>query len=245
MKTLLLIPVAVLLASCQSAPDFPAPKSDSGQILVRLNGAERDGVTGPKSEVVQADYGSERVSVEEGKAFQRVDYNEIQDVVVVIESDQPLGKSTRTNRETLTVGRDFSNAQLVLTANAPVLEIVNERDSSVTLYSANADGEGFDVTIGAGETATVRDITTGRFEIFCDEDEDLYCVLIVPDVPHARVQRVTSDEPAFFDGLPSGEYRVHVYAPRLPVEEKTVRVTHGKRATVDVALTVNDLPEAP
>ncbi|MCZ7606389.1 MAG: carboxypeptidase-like regulatory domain-containing protein [Planctomycetota bacterium] len=53
----------------------------------------------------------------------------------------------------------------------------------------------------------------------------------------------SSDDDAFFDMLPPGEYEVHVHAPRLPAWSRKVKVTAGKRETLTAELTVNNLPK--
>lgn len=236
---------ALCLAGCGGMPSFPDPDPGRGQIVVDLRGEPREGVGGPATEEVVGDYTISRRSVEQGQAFERVDYDEIEDVVV-ISRDVPAAVADIPSLARLEVTDDgFGAAQLLLAENPPLpnkLTVHNGRESEVTLFAFSDTDEYFEVTVKPGETGEVKQLAAGRYEIMCEQDEDLECTLYVVDVPFAWIG--SSDEYPFIDGLNPGEYTLEVHPPRLPTVMRDVRVTADERTIETIELTVNDLPKA-
>lgn len=237
---------------CSSTPSYPAPTAGSGQILVQLNGQAKDGVTGPKKREVRGEYSIERENVEQGRAFERVDYDELEDVVVVLDGgvpilrDVPIGSASA---PVLKVTEDGFDRLNIASGHQPnfhklftSIQVKNERGSKLTIYGFNEDGDSFEVTVPANGEATAKVSDDGTYEVYCDEDEALHCTWHA--VTKGEVWVGPSDEAAFFDNLPPGEYEVRVFPPRLPDWSRTVKVSAGKRETITAELTVNDLPKA-
>ncbi|MBZ0136144.1 MAG: hypothetical protein K8I27_07215 [Planctomycetes bacterium] len=249
---LLLVGLALTaISGCASAPSYPPPKADSGQILVQLNGKAKEGVGGPKRETVEQEYSRTRESVEQGKAFERVDYEELEEVIVVVSSGLPILEDTPiTDKATVTLtvnGDGFDRSQVVsgpLSVFRKVLSgirIRNELDHPLLIYGFSKDGDSFEVEVPANGEAQANVIQAGIYEVYCEQDESMSCVWHA--VTRGKVWSGPSDEQAFFDRLPAGTYEVLVYPPRLPVWSRTITVTAGKRETVTADLTVNDLPK--
>ncbi len=241
----------LLLGACATGPNYPDPQPGYGQILVKLNGVPKEGVTGPKREEVRGEYSSMLESVEQGKAFERVDYESIDDVVALLKDASsattgfiaPLGSGTLTVEEA-----GFDRLQVVSLAVAakgtrpPSLTVTNMRATPVTIYGYSDDNRGFEVEVPANSTAEASVVGSGLFDVFCLEDPDLHCRWIV--ATEGWVWQGPSEHGAFFDELRGGDYEIHVYAPRLPVRTARASVTLGKRTQIAVDLTVNDLPKA-
>lgn len=242
---------ALFVGACSSTPSYPPPQSGSGQILVQLNGQPREGIGGPKREEVVEEYSTSRESVEQGKAFERVDYDEIEDVVAVIDTgvptlpDVPLKPFFTPEFRLDEEGFDRSQYLAVKNRRGPKgrvsIAVHNTLDRDVLVFGVNADDDFFELTVSKGALATVSFSAAGRYDVYCEADESFHCVLLVAEGPYAWIG--TSDESAFFDHLPPGSYDVTVYAPRLPAWNRRVTVTAGKRETVTADLTVNDLPK--
>ncbi|MCC7509130.1 MAG: hypothetical protein IT464_07120 [Planctomycetes bacterium] len=227
------------LAGCASAPSYPDPQPGSGQILVTLNGQAREGVKGPAREDEHGEYSITRTSVEKGRDFERVNYKAISDVVVIVPEAAMTTRGLASSVELVVDEAGFSRSQLVMSPGTE-LTVRNRRDTALTVLGFSG-ADFFELTVKPGASASTRVAAAGTYEIACDEDESLAGTLFVTG---SMYWSGTSDEGAFFDALPPGEYTVEVYAPRLPSSTRRLTVSGGKRQTVAVDLTVNDLPKA-
>lgn len=245
MMRLCLIAV-LLLVGCSLTPNWPEPTGADGQVLVNVRASPREGVSGPVKRNVGT-YGRRMKSVESDRRFTRVDYDDLPDIVVVLE-----GAAGSTSAEfgapptdpELSVGRrGFDHDQILLT---PACEysftIENSRDDELMFYTMGKTGDGFDLLLAPGSHKKVSLRTPGVYDLYVDEDESLYARIVV--VGHNSARVVEADEGAFFDGLSPGSYRVRVHALRLPEWERTVNVRAGGRVTLEAELTVNTLPKA-
>lgn len=232
------------LAGCAGMPSFPDPEPGQGQIVVDLKGEPREGVGGPARETVIDGYSVGSQSVEQGKRFERVDYDAIEDVVVIVGAASGRRSTAPSAAAVEITGDGFSRSQLLLAGNSSLpntLTVTNRRDDELTVFAFSDTDEYFEVTIKPGETGKVGRLAAGRYQMMSDEDEDLYCVLFVTEARLAWIG--PSDDYPFFDGLAPGEYELRVYAPRLPEWSKLVNVTAGERTIVAARLTVNELPK--
>jgi len=236
------------LSACASGPSFPDPQPGKGQIVVSLKATPKEGVTGPRKDRVVDDYATSHESVESGKQFQRVKYEAIADTVVLCSG----GTGPRT--ATLVAGKEgLDHSQLALSlagAETPgKVSITNQRDKALTFVAVPRDTEVVgagaigsapivDITVAPDQTATLNLVTAAIYDLTCDEDEALACVVYVTN---GGAWIGTTKEKAFFDGLTPGEYDVIVYGPRLPVVRKTVKVAAGAREQAEAELTVNRL----
>jgi len=238
------------LASCASAPSLPDPQPGKGQIVVKLKATPKEGVTGPKKERVQDDYATSHDSVEGGKQFQRVKYDAIADTVVLCSG------GTGPRSASLVAGKDsLDHSQLALslgTGTEPgTVSITNERASALTFVAVPREDDVVGVKSGGGESARIVDLTVAPgataklslavaaiYDVTCDEDEKLACVVYVTN---GGAWIGTTKEWAFFDGLAPGEYDLIVYGPRLPVVRATAKVSAGQRSETQAELTVNRL----
>jgi hypothetical protein len=229
----------------ESCASYPEPLGEIGQILVRLRGEPKKGVGGAET----GGYGVAPESVDQGGAFERVDYGDLQDVVVVVDPGGTLPEGVpgpAPVAAALHLGKDgFNRLQLLAVTAGPggaaSFTLSNQRDSAVHIFGSSETGALFEAAVDAKARRSIRVSEVGRYDIYCDEDESLHCVLFVTDRP-AWIG--SSRSGAFFDDLRPGEYAVTVYPPRLPKWFKRVTVTAGQRATLTAPLTVNNLPQA-
>lgn len=230
-----LVLALALTSACTTTPSYPEPTVDSGQILIELKGEAKDGVTGPKSTRDRTDYESTGRSVEQGKAFERVNYEELEDVVVIIKG---AGNSGQAGGASVEIGRDgFSRSQLMMDKGSE-LSIRNRRDAALTVVGFSAD-EFFEIKVAANATATTRVAASGSYVVTCDEDETLSCTLFVLGDDAGWIGN--SSDAAFFNGVAPGEYSVFVHGPRLPCWYGKAKVTAGNRVTLNAGLTVNKM----
>lgn len=241
------IVLVLVLAGCGSTPSYPQPAGDNGQILLQLNGEPRDGAPKAKSREVRGEYTTGRQSVEQGKAFERVDYDELEDVVVIVDAGAPVLRDVPelapSAGEITLDDEGFNRTQYLARSRkgGASFTLHNQRKQAVHLYGFNESDDSFEAEISAGALGTVKVAKPGRYDVYCEEDESLHCVLFITQGGLDWIG--SSDDVAFFDYLPPGEYDVHVHAPRLPVWSRKVKVTAGKRETLTAVLTVNNLPK--
>ncbi|MCB9931960.1 MAG: hypothetical protein H6841_00900 [Planctomycetes bacterium] len=240
------VALCVLIAGCGSTPHYPPPQGGNGQILVQLNGEPKQGAPKAKMGEVRDDYNIRRESIEQGKAFERVDYDALEDVVVIVSGGTTSLVSAPPAATELELDDDgFNRAQMLVVIRAggksASFTLHNQRKQAVHVYGFNERDGSFEGEISAGALGTVNVSQAGRYDVYCEEDDSLHCVLFVTDGDRAWIGN--SDADAFFDDLPAGEYEVRVYPPRLPAWTKTVEVTAGKRETLTAELTVNNLPK--
>lgn len=239
--------LVLVLVGCGSTPNYPQPAGDNGQILVQLNGAPREGAPKAKTREVRGEYTTGRQSVEQGKAFERVDYDALEDVVVIVETGgavlRDLPNLAPSAGEITVDDTGFNRAQYLARngKGGASFTVHNQRKQAVHLYGFSESDDSFEVEVSAGALGTVKVAKAGRYDVYCEEDDSLHCVLFVSNTGLDWIG--SSDEDAFFDMLPPGDYEVHVHAPRLPVWSRTVKVTAGKRETLTAELTVNNLPK--
>src|SRR5690606_6296617 len=67
-------------------------------------------------------------------------------------------------------GRDFGSFTLH-----------NQRKEPVHLYGFNAEDDSFEAEVSGGALGTVKVARPGRYDVYCEEDETLHCVLFVTD----------------------------------------------------------------
>lgn len=249
--------VCALLAGCAMGPSYPDPSPNSGQVLVHLQGQPREGVGGPATRTEVAEYSLVRRSVEEGDQYQRVDYDALEDVVVVLrrtdggrfigqlhtEAWRNADLDSWDPRVHLRAGeRGFDHTQRIgyePDDEGPSLVVSNARAEALDLYFISAAGEVFELAVAAGASAGIR-LAAGTYEVECDQQDQLYCTVYLLDKEAGWIG--SSRYSAFFDTLPPGRYEVTVYPPRLPSWSSAVDVAAGERAVVTAPLTVNELP---
>lgn len=248
--TILFLALSLGLAGCKSAQTFPQPTADEGQVLVTLTGVPKTGVTGPKSESTDI-YSNSEMSVERGKRFERVDYDEIENVVVILERVDGEGLVSNGgfsfgNIEILIDDDGFMHGQYsIVDGDRNAVEIHNKTGDAINVFGINEKDASFSFSIPKGKYKSLEPSFFdnpnhgGKWTISIDEMADVMGdITVVNGLSWVG----SSDEGAFFGNLEAGEYIVRVIAPRLPEVTKTLTVTKGKRSTVAVKLTVNGLP---
>ncbi|MCF6227092.1 MAG: hypothetical protein L3J82_00265 [Planctomycetes bacterium] len=245
---LLLLIISISIAGCKSTPNYPQPTPGEGQVLVTLTGVPKAGVTGPSEEISDS-YSGDTMSVERGKRFQRVDYDEIEDVVVILErvDGNPI-YSVAIEDLTIVIEDDgFDSSLYAVKLGIGWLNFKNESDTTVYVVLADEENAPWGINVGDNSTSGMGENYpgmpdgAGEWTVTIDEIESAEAIVIAT---HGLIWTGTSDEQAFFGNLDEGEYIVRVIAPRLPVVTKTITITEGKRSTINVKLTVNTLPKA-
>ena len=82
--------MAIVLMGCAGAPGYSEPQGSHGQLLVKLKGEPKKGLRGPRRDDIPEDYDFDLESGEQGRAFERVDYRDLPDVVVIADPGSAL-----------------------------------------------------------------------------------------------------------------------------------------------------------
>jgi hypothetical protein len=235
----------LLLAACGSTQKLPDPAPGTGQIVVRLEGAAREGVRGPAREDKMGEYEITSESVEKGRDFERVNYSAIEDVVVLCNSGSGPA------RQTLPIGPfgpERRQLAMSLSGSQPaVLQLNNRREGTQTIWAVPRDEWGsithpapvLDVSVAAKASAELKFSQPGVYDLYCDEDEYFECTVYVVV---GGSWTGPSNEAVVFNNLNPGNYELIVIPPRLPVQQHKATVAVGQRSEVKARLTVNALP---
>ncbi|MFO0983426.1 MAG: hypothetical protein U1E76_17115 [Planctomycetota bacterium] len=230
----------LLAAACSLIQRHPEPKPGMSQILVEVKALPKTGIKPPQREPGSG-YGGMYASVEEDWRYRRVDYADLQDVVVLLEGGALPGPAPP-HAPRLVAAREHDLITLdhdqVLIAPDGRLELHNRTDRPLHFYSTSEAWHWLELTVPPASGATAAAPAPGQHELLCEEDEALKTTVVC--APCGAVAR--SGDELLFDDLPPGEYRVLVIAPRLPAFAATVKTRAGERTTVAARLTVNDLP---
>lgn len=256
MKQAVIICVALacaLLAGCAMGPSYPEPQPDSGQLLIELMGQPREGVGGPVTYTDVQHYALVKRSIEQGRAYERVEYDALEDVVVVLQradgkpsQPNPWGDSGMYSEDVgvnITAGEDGFNCVqelgIALAVDFKLLRVENKRSAALDLYFISDKGDVLTLNVPADDSATIE-LSAGTYEVECDQDEALTCTIYIL---HQQAGWIgNSRDGAFFDFLAPGKYEIMVYPPRLPSWSASADVEAGRRATVTAPLSVNQLP---
>lgn len=245
----LMLAAATLPFGCATAPTYPPPAADKAQVVVKVTATPKAGVQAPRTE---GQYDKE--SVEKGRRFTRVNYSKMDCIaVVLIGESRWMGPEDGNEVEIASHGftRDLSIGFMKQTVNghgipaACSFSFRNNRSTSLTLFGSTPSNETngtFEIRVPANGVATCALVSAGLYDVYCDEDENLYCQILATSSTYAQL--CESGGEAFFEGLAPGAYEVEVYAPRLPVWRMKVNAVAGKRETLYAEVTVNKLPKA-
>lgn len=243
----LMLAAATLPFGCATAPTYPPPAADKAQVVVKVTATPKAGVQAPRTE---GQYDKE--SVEKGRRFTRVNYSKMDCIAVVVKSANLMPRDGIRMAEVEVLQDGFATDLIlaeVLFDNSdsqwPTVTFRNGRDQALTLYGAaqGNDAAMFEVTVPANGKASCTLTKAGLYDVYCDEDEKLFCQIVATD-SSTLASLCESGGEVFFNDLPTGSYDVEVYAPRLPVWRMKVNATAGKRETLYAEVTVNKLPKA-
>lgn len=248
-----MLPLVLLLAACAATPEYPPPQAQSAQVVIKVTATPKAGVKPPRTE---GQY--EKESVEKGRRFTRVNYSEMDCIAVVVRpafapSRLEFGRNPRPEA-IVSIGADGFSRDLVAVCmdkvalygsrmSAAVVSFENRRGKPLTLFGAVQGGEEtFELTVAPGAKRDCTLAMEGIYDVYCDEDEKLFCQIVVTRSPFVAL--CESGGEVFFDALPPGQYEVEVYAPRLPLWRAKFNAVAGKREMVYAEVTVNGLPKA-
>ena len=226
--------VVLLMAGCQSVPQ---PAAGLAAVQVRV-------VAEPKAGAAPAAQGVKVYDAPSKKtygAFERVDYANLDRIVVWVERKAP--DVTSQGRPSLTVPLDpgKSAADLRAASVTQTISFRNEGPRAMNLYSVS-DGNDFDlgpVAPGGFARYTVR--SPGLIEVLTDSLEQPVATIYA--APSRWVAVARAGETIDFQNLPPGEYRIVSWHPRLPGSQTTATLRANEVGTASIKVGVNSLPK--
>ncbi|KAF0243412.1 MAG: hypothetical protein FD180_3396 [Planctomycetota bacterium] len=239
---LTLLALSVFAAGC-GGKEYPQPKPDRAQLLVKLAARAKEGVKGPKGDSGDG-YSSAGMSPERAKCYERVDYDDLEDIAVLLKGSSLGDGGPAPTSARLTISNDGPDHRLVLLGpkKHTQLTLRNSMKVTLTLGCMGPSGDGFLTSVPPGQEGVVTLSDPGIYELNCDEDECLHVTLVVAPTTWAALGK--SGDEVFFDGVVPGEIDVVIQAPRLPDVSRRVSATAGIRATVDAEVSVNRMEES-
>ena len=229
--------VTGLLAGCQS---LPAPAPGLASIRVRVTAEPKAGAA------LAADSGG----TYEGPAtrdlgsgsFERVDYQELDEIVVWLEpagdgaaagTMGPVTIEVAAKKSGMAVGKAVSVGQR--------FNLRNAGEQSGTFYSVS-DGNEVDLgTIAAGGQGGFIVRSTGLIEILSEGWKDP--VARVYAVPSRWVSVARAGSNVDFIDVPPGKYKLASWHPRLPGYEVDVKLSANQVSAATIKVGVNALPK--
>ncbi len=261
MKYLLMLVTALALGACtlpSGAGDSTTEQATDDrpcELVLKLRAAPKKGLRKLGS---AGDYGESSKTRADAR-IKRVDYENLTDIVVVIEGpgqDRPADADRSANSRGLEITADGFSSGLVsltllrardLTAGDSQLDreaeltLTNRTPGPLNVFSSADSASLVDVYLEPGESRTLALRHEGLIDLFCEEDETMQCRVVVSQSAFVRRGRAGQDLKMF---LPPGEFTVTVHAPRLPAWRGRVVMAGGLKTETTVVLGVNDLPKA-
>jgi hypothetical protein len=227
MKSAIFLIALALFAGCQSAPS-----AGMAELRLKIIAEPKTGAPADNAHVLAYD-----APVAAGGVYERVDYDNLDDVVVWLE---PGAGGKLEEREV-----DINGATSVygLTCAVSVGQTINLHNAGSTkanVYSVS-DGNQFDLGAmmpGAFGQYTVR--SPGLIEVLTDSQKGP--VALVYAAPTALVRVAHGGETVEFNNLRPGEYVVHSWHPRLPGHEMRVNLLADRASDASIKVGVNGLP---
>lgn len=191
-------------------------------------------------------YEFESSSPAETAAFSRVDYRQLENIVVWLE---PLWEEIPpTELPVVTIDFDTSRPPpdaipFYVTGIGGRLEFHNGASRNEVIYSLSEPNV-FDLgSVSSQAVASYEVRGPGLIDVFCDSVEAPLVHVFV--APSPLVRQITSRDKATFTDLRPGQYRVTCWHPRLPGSSATCTLQPDRLAAAVLTISVDTLPEIP
>lgn len=215
--------------------------------LPALHGGDLVGVVTAKPPAASAGGGGDgKYESRRYKFVERIDYAQLGDFVVYVES--PVPESGPAAAPGTVVQRNATFEPHVLpVARGTVVEWPNEDSIAHNVFSFaeihDGPGEpGFDLGLYTKEKVPrVKFEKVGRVDVFCSIHTNMHCVVLV--VPSRHFAAADARGRYAIRGLPAGTYRVKAWHERLPAKSLEVTVPAEGEVTADFTLGLGALPK--
>jgi plastocyanin len=177
------------------------------------------------------------------KYVEKIDYDQLRDFVVYLDQELPAGAPGAPTLATVTTTQKDANFE------PHVLPVVvgsrvrwpNEDDIFHNVFSM-AEAAPFDLGYYKKErTPEVVFEKVGQVDVFCAIHTKMHCIILV--VPNRFFAKADDAGRFTIPGIPAGTYRFKAWHERLPPKILAVTVPAEGVVSVDVVLSLGDLPK--
>jgi hypothetical protein len=242
MRLLLLMTVVALVAGCQSAP----PKSSAGMASVRVQVVARPKAgsrlaAAARGPAVYDDPGTTPAREPGAGAYETVDYDNVEDVIVWLEP--VTGSSTAPGAPlTVQVVADKVGGAIIAASVGQKIVLRNAGERPTDIYSVS-EGNEFDFKgVAAGGSVEYLVRSPGMVEVLTDPSKEPAARVYA--APSRWVARTRSGRGVDFVDVAPGRYAVVAWHARLPGARAEVELAADRRAQVRLEIGVNALPKA-
>lgn len=203
-------------------------------LQVKVIARPKEGVKIPAEKLLAYDAPAAK---QETGAFEKVNYSDLEDVVVWAE---PAGKSARAGEVKMVTVSD-KPGKLSVASIGQLVTFRNISSRAMNVYSVS-DGNDFDLgTLAPGASGSYEVKSAGYIEVLTDRAKDPVAEIYA--APVRWVALTHSGETVRFADLPPGDCEVRCWHPRLPGGEARVTLRAGESSSVSVVMGVNGLPK--
>jgi hypothetical protein len=230
---------AMLLIGCRASAPTPAP--DRAAVAVQVRAEPKKGWKDPAA---QGSY--DPVAFGGSRAFRTINYANLDDIVVWIETPGAPQPADAQHTLTLDIGRPSGNIHASGLRDS--WRIRNSAPEPLPAFARYESGRVVDLgTVSPGGEASHRPVEAGFVEIVCDPRPEAVAQVYVVPIPTAaggRAQVVANGARVVFNDLaPGGTARVACWHPRLPGSATDVPLVGGVTSNATLIVGVNQLPK--
>jgi hypothetical protein len=231
LMALLILP----MVGCQSGP---TPLAGMSALRINVIAEEKAGYKDPDSRVMVYDSGTAKVK----GPFERVDYSELDEIVVWVEPVGGGAQSPPASPMTIEVSAKTSATKLAGAVCVGQRLIVRNSGPVAGKFYSVSDGNEFNLgVIPAGGQGEYVVRAAGLIEVLSESSKDPVAETYA--APTKWVAVAQSGGVVDFADLPPGRYKVMSWHPRLPGYESIVTLSPNQSATASIKVGVNALPK--
>ena len=216
----------------------PAP--DRAALAVTVRAEPKQGWRDPRRHETQYD----TWMIGTGRAYETVEYAQLEDVVVWVESPDGTQGS-----QTITLDVARPGTPIVVSGTRDTWRLDNAGADPLPVYARFESGPVVDLgTIAPRASVTHVPTSTGYVELLSDARGDPLARLYVAPIPTVsgnRARVVRGGTKVMFNDLAPGPARVAAWHPRLPGSSAPVNLTAGATTSATLVVGVNQLPKIP
>ena len=194
----------------------------------------------------QGKRGSAKYQSRAFKFLETIDYSQLRDFVVYLESSVPNSGVEKGHWEEIVQKGGRFLPKLLPIAVGTWVRWPNQDDIFHNVFSYS-DPMPFDLGLykgDRGEDGELKQIQfkkTGRVDVFCSIHKKMHCIiLVVPNRFYAKTDRRGRFK---IPGVPAGEYQITAWHEQMPPQTRTVAVGSDGTVKVDFTLGLQNLPK--